>query len=219
MQRATHSEKEGERKREREREQGGMKKKRKKRGDWKGAPGEACRGREGAMTLSVKYFEEMKKQVNIPEREETTQVNFPSPLWMSGLDIRPNCLTSENSLRLRLPSLPLSSVPSSVALHLSGENDFSVFTLHSGSYSVFTASLGSCLTCAHTHTRLTFDTSQAEQLWSIYSPLPLCLITVIGSNKTLPHWVCPHHSEHKAVSTFRPPLPPPPHRLAPIWCL
>lgn len=32
------------------------------------------------MTLSVKYFEEMKKQVNIPEREEATQVNFPSPL-------------------------------------------------------------------------------------------------------------------------------------------
>lgn len=70
IQRVTHSEKEStaaewewgnkpERKRNRE-----------------GARREACRGREGAMTLSVKYFEEMKKQVNILERDEKKRVNF-----------------------------------------------------------------------------------------------------------------------------------------------
>lgn len=32
--------------------------------------------RAGAMTLSVKYFEEMKTKVNILERDEKRQVNF-----------------------------------------------------------------------------------------------------------------------------------------------
>jgi len=31
---------------------------------------------KGAMTLSVKYFEEMEKQVKIPERDKKRQVNF-----------------------------------------------------------------------------------------------------------------------------------------------
>ncbi len=68
------------------------------------------------MTLSVKYFEEMKKQVNILERDEKKRVNFSVHceclVWIYGPFV--SLQTLKNSLRVSSLSLLISL---SVVLH------------------------------------------------------------------------------------------------------
>lgn len=109
------------------------------------------------MTLSVKYFEEMKKQVNILERDETQQVNFSVHceclVWI--YDPFVSLQTLKNSPRVRLP--PLSSfLPLSlciVTVEIISQHLFCAFALsfNTGLHPRLTSRHESCAH-AHAHT-------------------------------------------------------------------
>lgn len=79
------------------------------------------------MTLSVKYFEEMKKQVNILERDEKKRVNFSVHceclVWI--YDTFVSLETLKNYFCVCMPLC----ISLSFALHFNSENNFSVFSL------------------------------------------------------------------------------------------
>lgn len=59
----------------------------------------------------------------------------------------------------------------------------------------------------HAHTNTSRRWHKPDRAIMVNTSRRSCVSSpLIGSNKTSPHWVCPHHSKHKAVGTF--PLSP-----------
>lgn len=110
----------------------------------------------------------MKKQVNILERDEKEASEFLSPLWVSGLDIQPICLTSDTEEFLSV-CVSLSTFLSLSLCILTVK----IISLYSVLFypSQQSALLPHMQTSRNkpTHTHLRFDTSQTEQLWSIHA--------------------------------------------------
>lgn len=164
--------------------------------DWLGVLSEACGVGKEAVSLGVKYLNEMEmEQVKILRRDEKKQTNFLvhcKSLFSFGICSH---FISNKTEAFLVWTFPCPSIPSNFSLPFYYEDFFlaSYFYHHLCLFLTRWAEL-------HKYTQstnireLTSVLTQARPSNYSWSWCPCFSSPLIGSNRTLPQWLCPHLS-------------------------
>lgn len=147
----------------------------------------------------------MKKQVNILERDEKKQVNF-SVHCESLVRIYAH-LSHFRHWRILFLSVSLSTflLPSLCILTVEIINLYSVSFCPSQQSALMSHMQTRRNKRKHKCTHKSCVWHKPDRIIKVNLCKCLCVSSpLIGGNKTLPHWVCPHHSEHNVVNAFSP---------------